>query len=278
MKMGPEGLALVKRWEGCEKKQPDGTLVAYNDGEGVATIGWGSTKGVHFGMTCTMAEAETMLARELESTEHAVLLAVKVPLTQTQFDALVSWAYNVGVGWLGVGGHKPATFVRKLNAGDYNAVPAGLLQFSRGISGKPYPGLLARRRAEAELWNRHAAPLGPPVPEPAPEPQPRAVRQAPPVVTGSRKLTLIGIMRAVMAMLGLGGVLGEGGLDPSRLEATKAYFAASGAPSLLTTMAHHPGAALALCGILGFLAFEALRQWHIEDFIAGRWTPSGDDQ
>lgn len=274
MKTGPEGLTLIKRWEGCEKMRHDGTLQAYDDGEGVATIGWGSTKGVHMGMTCTMADAEAMLARELEATEQAVSLAVKVPLSQTQFDALVSFAYNVGNGWLGVGGHRQATFIARLNAGDYNAVPKGLLLFSRGAnSGKPYPGLLARRKSEGQLWSRREAATQAPIPIPARATTPRAVREAVPAISGSRKIWLASAWQWILGAL---GITAGGGLQAEHLVATRAYADQIGIPVVLRFVeAHGWPFAFGFVG-LGLVAFELQKQLHVIDYLEGRWTPSGE--
>jgi hypothetical protein len=86
------------------------------------------------------------------------------------------------------------------------------------------------------------------------------------------------LLRAIAAALGLTGVMSESPLDLTRLEQTKSYVAATGAPRLLGILSQHPGAALAIGAIAAFVAFEALRQWHLQDFAAGRWIPSGEDK
>lgn len=186
MKTSSEGLALIKRHEGCR-------LTAYRCPEGVPTIGYGSTRDVRMGLTITPAEADARLAADLAEVEAAIAEKVTVPLSQTQFDALASWAFNVGPGWLGIGRHKPATFIRKLNAGDYGAVPAGLRQFCHGQSGKVHPGLVKRRAEEAALWLRRA--------DDDTEPMPQAVRPAPVGQAAAKRFreswTITGILAAV---------------------------------------------------------------------------------
>jgi hypothetical protein len=87
-----------------------------------------------------------ILASDLVKFEDGVDNLVKVPLKQNQFDALVSFAFNVGLGALG-----KSTLLKKLNAGQYDAVPAELMKWTKA-GGKELPGLVRRRRAEAALW------------------------------------------------------------------------------------------------------------------------------
>lgn len=133
---------LVKRSEGCE-------LEAYPDpGTGAApwTIGYGRTTDVHPGDTCTQAEADSWLLDELRGFGEDVEKLVKVPLTQNQFDALVCFAYNVGLGNL-----KSSTLLKLLNAGDYSGACAQFGRWNKA-AGKVLPGLTTRRKAEAELF------------------------------------------------------------------------------------------------------------------------------
>lgn len=138
-KISADGIALIKSFEGLY-------LRAYRCPAGVLTIGWGSTEGVREGAVISEDEAEEMLHKELERFEEAVNHLVKVPLTQHQFDALVSFSYNVGSRAL-----EHSTLLRKLNDGDYNAVPAELGRWVRG-GGRVLQGLVRRRRAEGMLW------------------------------------------------------------------------------------------------------------------------------
>jgi lysozyme len=164
MKTSARGVALLKEFEGCRLK-------AYRDSVGVLTIGYGHTSAagapaVTAGLTISQAEAEAILVRDLAKYEAGVLNAVKVPLKQHQFDALVSFHYNTGA----IG---KATLTRKLNLGMYDAVPVELAKWNKA-GGKVLAGLTRRRKAEADLWNEGASPVRQPddpgVPEPAKQP------------------------------------------------------------------------------------------------------------
>ncbi|MEQ1697388.1 MAG: lysozyme [Hyphomicrobiaceae bacterium] len=145
-RLSERGLDLIKAFEGCLKKRPDGTLEAYKCPAGVWTIGWGCTEGVRQGMIITRDEATAMLARELGHFEIVVGRLVTVPLTQGEFDALVSFVYNVGEGAL-----RKSTLLARLNKGDLSAVPNQFLRWTRG-GGRVLNGLVRRRKAEAALF------------------------------------------------------------------------------------------------------------------------------
>lgn len=134
------GLNLIKQFEGCR-------LEAYKDAVGVATIGYGETHGVYMGMTITQERAEQLLAARYNIVEAQVKALLKVPVTQNQLGALVSFAYNLGCGNLA-----SSTLLKELNAGD----PANIVaqQFGRWdqAGGQVLPGLVARRAAEAKLF------------------------------------------------------------------------------------------------------------------------------
>jgi lysozyme len=142
MKTSPTGIGLIKSSEGLRLK-------AYPDpGTGGLpwTIGYGSTSGVTQKMVITEAQAEQMLAADLVRFERAVERLVRVPLNQGQFDALVSFTYNVGEG-----NFTKSTLLRKLNAGD---TAGAAEQFKRWVNagGKVLPGLVKRRAAERALF------------------------------------------------------------------------------------------------------------------------------
>ena len=139
MKISAEGLALIKKFEGCE-------LEAYQDAVGVWTIGYGHIKGVKEGMTITKQQAEEMLLEELVEYENYVLEAVNHQLDQCMFDALVSWTYNLGPSNL-----NSSTMLKVLNAGDYDAVPEQIKRWNKA-GGKVLQGLVRRREAEALLF------------------------------------------------------------------------------------------------------------------------------
>lgn len=144
MKTSPAGIALIQEFEGRR-------LEAYKCPAGIWTIGYGHTSAageptVTPGMVITKQEAVDILKRDLVKYESAVDRLVTVPLSQNQFDALVSFTYNVGEGAL-----SKSTLLKKLNRGEYAAVPAELMKWTKG-GGKELPGLVRRRRAEAAMW------------------------------------------------------------------------------------------------------------------------------
>jgi lysozyme len=148
MRMSDQGIdALLKKFEGCKLK-------AYKDPVAIWTIGYGHTSAagapdVTEGLTITQAEAEEILKRDLVKYEKPVADLVKVPLSQHQFDVLVDFAYNAGVGNL-----KTSTLLKKVNAGDFDAVPTELMKWTKA-KGKELPGLVRRRQAEVTWWNAH---------------------------------------------------------------------------------------------------------------------------
>jgi lysozyme len=145
-----QGINLIKKFEGLAKEQDDGMIVPYRCAANVLTIGYGHTKGVKKIMRITKDEAEQLLRDDLKVFEREVKNLVTVPLTQYQFDALVSWCFNVGAANV-----KSSTLLKKLNASDYSAVPAQLMRWNKArVNGvlKPLNGLTRRRSAEAALF------------------------------------------------------------------------------------------------------------------------------
>ena len=146
MHMSQGGLDnLLKKFEGCKLK-------AYRCPANVCTIGYGHTSAagapeVTDGMTITQSRAEEILKVDILKYERAVEDLVKVELTQNQFDVLVDFAYNAGVGAL-----KSSTLLRKVNAGKFDDVPAELMKWTKG-GGKVLPGLVRRRQAAVVWWN-----------------------------------------------------------------------------------------------------------------------------
>ncbi|MND20258.1 Lysozyme RrrD [compost metagenome] len=124
-------------------------LTAYKDGGGVWTIGYGHTGAdVREGLTIPLSEAERLLTRDLRVAENHVNGAVKVKLTQNQFDALVSFVYNVGGE-----AFRSSTLLKKLNAGDYLGAADQFPRWNKD-NGKVVDGLTNRRREERELFLR----------------------------------------------------------------------------------------------------------------------------
>lgn len=134
------GLAVIKESEGFRAD-------AYLDTGDVPTIGYGHTKGVHMGQHCTPEMAEAWLESDLEMAETAVSSLVKVPLTDNQFAALVSFVFNIGAT-----AFANSTLLKKLNTGGYSLVPAYLRSWIFD-NGKQIPGLVKRRAAESNLWS-----------------------------------------------------------------------------------------------------------------------------
>ena len=131
---------------------------AYRDPGGIPTIAWGHTDGVKMGDTCTREQGAAFLISDVSYAERIVKDSVKVPLSQNQFDALVSFAFNVGPGKAGqksgfvvLQSGNPSTLLRLINAGDFKGAA---LQFGRWITqnGRELPGLVTRRAREAALF------------------------------------------------------------------------------------------------------------------------------
>ena len=144
MSVSNKGVDLICEFEGKR-------LVAYDDGVGVWTIGFGTIKypnGVRVkkGDTCTLDQAKEYMRHDLIEFEHTVSISVKVPLNQNQFDALVSLAYNIGSS-----AFKSSTLVKKLNLGDYQGAAD---QFNVWVNagGKRMQGLVNRRDKEKLLF------------------------------------------------------------------------------------------------------------------------------
>ena len=139
METSNEGISLIQKFEGCELK-------AYQCSAGVWTIGYGHTKNVIEGMTITKEQAEQMLVDELHEYENYINEYVTTALSQNQFDALVSWVYNLGPANL-----KASTMLKVLNSGKYEDVPAQMKRWNKA-GGKVLEGLIRRREAEACLF------------------------------------------------------------------------------------------------------------------------------
>lgn len=144
MSVSNKGVDLICEFEGKR-------LVAYDDGVGVWTIGFGTIKypsgnRVKKGDTCTLEQAKEYMRHDLIEFEHTVNSSVKVPLNQNQFDALVSLAYNIGSS-----AFKSSTLVKKLDSGDYQGAAD---QFNVWINagGKRMQGLVNRRDKEKLLF------------------------------------------------------------------------------------------------------------------------------
>lgn len=155
MQMSEHGLGLLQEWEGFELK-------VYKDSAGLPTIGVGHlltkselTSGkivingvpVQYSDGLTNEQALDLLSQDVKPAAQAVNGGVKVTLTQNQFDALVSFTFNVGVG-----AFTASTLLKVLNQQQFAEVPNQLLRWVRS-GGQVMQGLLNRRNNEISLWN-----------------------------------------------------------------------------------------------------------------------------
>ena len=171
MEAGAHGVALIQHFEGCYSSVPNSaangkikpkpvsnlhnleqTLYSYRCSANVPTIGWGNTKWtdgspVQDGDECTLDDANILFAQELAEFSHGVDKLLKAPVTQNQFDALVSFCYNLGPANL-----KSSTLLKKVNANPND--PNIAQEFNKWVrgGGKVLPGLVNRRKSESELY------------------------------------------------------------------------------------------------------------------------------
>ena len=148
--IGPTGISLIRKWEGCAKKRDDGLIEAYPDpgsGGDPWTIGWGSTGAdITPGLIWTQEQCDARLKRDLARYARDVAAAISgVSTTPGQFDALVSFHYNTGA-------IAKATLTRLHRAGQFAEARA---EFSKWINagGRVMPGLVKRRTEEARLYD-----------------------------------------------------------------------------------------------------------------------------
>jgi lysozyme len=135
------GLLSITTHEGFRGK-------AYRDPVGIPTIGYGETKDVHMGDTITQREALDRLKVSADEHGKGMARCIKMPIYQNEYDAYLSFTYNVGVGkFCG------STLVKKLNQGDYPGACKELLKWDRA-GGKVLPGLTKRRQYEYALCSK----------------------------------------------------------------------------------------------------------------------------
>lgn len=142
--LSDNGMKLLEQFEGLR-------LEAYLDSAGIATIGFGTIKypsgsKVKLGDKTTKAQAKEYKLHDLKEFESTVNTSVKVPLTQNQYDALVSLSYNIGSG-----AFKNSTLLKKLNASDYKGAAEQFLVWNK-VNSKRVQGLVNRREAERNLF------------------------------------------------------------------------------------------------------------------------------
>ena len=151
MKPSKDAIALMHKFEGCRlKAYPD---PGSKDGKPV-TIGWGTTKDeagkpIKLGTVWTQERCDARFAADLAVfAERVAKVLGAAPTTQAQFDALVSFAYNVGVEAL-----RTSTLMRLHKEGDYAGAAGQFARWNKN-DGKPMAGLTRRRAAEAELYRK----------------------------------------------------------------------------------------------------------------------------
>lgn len=133
-------VSFIKKWEGFRD-------VAYLCPAGVWTLGWGHTEDVVEGERCTKEQAEVWLRKDLQSVQRRLAPYIDVPVTENQFVALLSLAYNIGVAGLV---RKCPKLMLALNAKDYDAAADEFLDITNG----GIPGLVRRRGEEAQLMRQ----------------------------------------------------------------------------------------------------------------------------
>lgn len=132
--------ALVREFEGLR-------LNAYLCSANKATIGYGHTRGVKIGDTCTREQAEQWLEDDLNESLLGVQNLVKIHINENQTNALVDFVFNLGAKNL-----QKSTLLKELNKGLYDQVPQQLMRWNK-VNGEELGGLTRRRAAEAKLWN-----------------------------------------------------------------------------------------------------------------------------
>lgn len=141
------GLDLIRRFEGCK-------LVAYPDAVGVHTLGFGHTRGVHQGDTCTQAQADQWLLEDVQDAEENVAREIRgMELNPNQFSACVALCYNIGSTQF-----NRSTLHKYLNIGDIERAAEEFHRWNKA-GGSVLPGLVRRRQAEEELFRRPIKPL-----------------------------------------------------------------------------------------------------------------------
>jgi len=142
---GPDAYAIIKHYESLR-------LASYLDPKGIATIGWGHTGGgVEHPMTVSREEAMRLLAEDVHFVEHQLKrILIREPMAQNQFDAIVSWAFNIGCERA-----SKSTLVRLFNLGDDKEAANEFLRWnSCKIHGQTvrFKGLTNRRNTERQLF------------------------------------------------------------------------------------------------------------------------------
>lgn len=141
MRASSQAYTMLRQFEGLRLK-------AYGDIGGTQTIGYGHTRNVRPGQVITQPTAEQYLREDVADVEHNIGISVSVQLTQNQYDALVSWMFN-----LGFGAWQKSGALHHLNAGDYDTCISIMCLYNQA-GGRVVEGLRRRRTAEYDLWHK----------------------------------------------------------------------------------------------------------------------------
>ena len=139
MNVNSEGLELIKSFEGCR-------LRSYTDSVGIWTIGYGHIQEVYPGEEITQEQANQFLKDDLIKFEDGVTRLVTSQINENQFSALVSFAFNLGLGNLG-----KSTLLKYVNTGEFDKAADEFVKWANA-GGATSPGLLRRREAERTLF------------------------------------------------------------------------------------------------------------------------------
>lgn len=234
MNISADGINLIKLFEGC-------SLVAYLCPANVWTWGYGHTSAagepmVTKGMTGTIQRANEVLRRDLVKFEGALNRLVKVDLEQHQFDALCSFIFNVGED-----AFAKSTLLKKLNRGEYDAVPSELMKWTKA-RGKELSGLVRRRREEAAMWRKTALKASAKDWESRTQPEPTA---PPKSMIQSRE----------------GNAAVAAGAAGAITLATEALPALQGGAGLVQAISDALGRPAAICGVVIVLIAAAIWVW-----------------
>ena len=232
MKTSARGVKLITEFEGFRAN-------AYPDVGSVWTIGYGFTKGVKQGDKITRAEADARLREELTEYEHGVSRACRVQPNQNQFDALVCFAFNVGVA-----GMSRSSVIKAHNREDYQAAARAFGLWNKA-GGKVWPGLTRRRAAEGALYLE-------PVPDEVSDPVEGPVDEMPQRVDEERPMTASTINRAGVVAGGTAAVATVA--ETARTVADVKYSVASLGDWLV------PILLLAVVGLCGYIVWERIQQ------------------
>lgn len=276
MDISQRGIDLIVSFEGKHKLLSDDRYAAYMDNLAkppLPTIYCGLTRGVKMGMVVTKEEGDRLFAKELNIFDNAVDELVKVPLTQNAHDALVSFAYNCGVGAL-----KGSTLLKLLNQGKYEQAATQFARWNKA-GGRVWPGLVRRRAAEAALF-LEPVPLAEPreivvaanggekvsIPETA---MPQRVEESKPPVTEvvSRSWTIRGAIAALFGGLTQAYEWLVSGATDAGAEAVKLKTSLSGWDALLVALKANMGLLAAGFVVIGCAVVIARR---IHDHREGR--------